>query len=302
LLGAVVLECTQARSIEARAEQSALQSGGKPQGGSVKVTSADGAAPAGEGTSAWLEELCRRTDAILWRSFRFALGDEDAAWPRVIFPMKGQERRVGEQESRLAFVTALLVDDDSSWAFAAEVPTRLSYRYAHRAGGPNAQRALTDLVLYRAGDDTPALAVDFQSGGRSGKSEKDESITKDIAKVLTEEPDALWFQVVRNATSASLQGLLRTLDAAISQLSNPFKLSEYLARGKTVQPRAKSITFHICVLNPDLTASIHRRLDYVPGKPKHDFFTIETSAADGALAIADGQGWRVHRWPPAVGG
>jgi hypothetical protein len=265
----------------------------------VNNTFADRAVPAGEDLPAWLEELCRRADTILWDGFRFALGDDNAIWPRLIFPMKGQERRVGEQESRLAFVTALLADDDPSWAFAAEVPTRLSYRFARRAGGPNAQRALTDLVLYRAGDDKPALAVDFTSGGRSGKSEKDESIAKDVAKVLTEEPDALWFQVVRSATSASLQGLLRTLDAAISQLSNPFKLSEYLARGKTVEPRAKSITFHICVLNPELTASIHRRLDYVPGKPDREFFAIETSSADGTLVIADGQGWRVHRRPAA---
>jgi hypothetical protein len=247
-------------------------------------------------TQQWLEEVCRRTDEILWDSYRFALGVPDAPWPRVMFPRKGHERRVSEQEARFAFVAALLGDDASdSWSFAAEVPTRLSYRFAHRGTGLKAQRALTDLALYGRGDDDPALAVEFKSGGRSGKSEQDQSIKKDIAKVLAEQPDALWFHVVRSVNNATLQGLLRTLDAAIALLSDPVKLGEYLAPGKTVEPRAKTIAFHICVLNPDMTASIHRVLDFVPGKPRDDFFMIETTASRTSLEIADGQGWRVHR-------
>ena len=77
------------------------------------------------------------------------------------------------------------------------------------------------------------------------------------------------------------------------------RLSDYLAAGKTVEPRAKKIAFHVCVLNPDMTASIHRVLDYVPGKPKHDFFTIEVAATRDSLEIADGQGWDVFRGSPA---
>jgi hypothetical protein len=266
----------------------------------------------------WLEGLCRRTDDILWDSYSFALGAAEAPWPRVMFPAKGHERRVGEQEARFAFVAALLSDPASApWAFAAEAPTRLSYRFAARAGGPRAQRALTDLALYRGSDDAPALAVEFKSGGRSGKSEQDDSIKKDVAKVLAEQPPALWFHVLRGVNDATLQGLLRTLDGAISQLSNPYKLGAYLASGKTPEPRAKTIAFHLCVLNPDVTVSIHKVLDYIPGKPKDEFFTLvttatgaapgaapetaaagappETAAAGAPLEIADGQGWSVYR-------
>ena len=244
----------------------------------------------------WLEGLCRRTDDILWDSYRYAAGAPGAQWPRVMFPAKGRERRVGEQEARFAFVAALLADPAASpWAFAAEAPTRLSYRFAQRAGSPRAQRALTDLALYRGDDDAPALAVEFKSGGRSGKSEQDESIKKDMAKVLAEQPPALWFHVVRDASDATLQGLLRTLDGAISLLSNPYKLGAYLASGKTPEPRAKTIAFHICVLNPDATLSVHHVLDYVPGKPKDEFFTLETRARRQSLEIADGQGWSVYR-------
>ena len=72
----------------------------------------------------------------------------------------------------------------------------------NRGAGEKAQKALTDLVLYRHGHDEPALAVEFKSGGRSGRSEVDEGIRKDVAKVLAEQPDALWFHVVRDANSA----------------------------------------------------------------------------------------------------
>jgi hypothetical protein len=250
----------------------------------------------------WLRELCRRADEVLWASYRFAMGVAGAPWPRVMFPQKGQVRRVSEQEARFAFVAALLAEPaPEPWAFAAEVPTRLSYRFAHRGTGEKAQRALTDLALYRHGHDEPALAVEFKSGGRSGRSEIDESIRKDVAKILAEQPDALWFHVVRSANSATLSGLLRTLDEAISRLSSPVRLSDYLAAGKTVEPRAKKIAFHVCVLNPDMTASIHRVLDYVPGKPAHGFFTIETAATRDSLEIAEGQGWDVFRGSPPAG-
>ncbi len=233
---------------------------------------------------------------MLWTGYRFALGAAGAAWPRVMFPLKGREWRVGEQEARLAFVAALLADAEAgSWAFAAEAPTRLSYRSAQRGSGAKAQRALTDLALYRQARDGPALAVQFKSGGRSGKAEIDESVREAVAAILAEQPDALWFHVVRSANGATLQGLLRTLDAAISRLSNPFKLRDYLAPGKTVEPRAKTIAFHVCILNPDVTASIHRVLEYVPGKPERDFFALATTATRTSLEIADGQGWSVHR-------
>jgi len=259
-------------------------------------------AAADAATQEWLRELCRRTDEILWSSYRFAMGMPGTPWPRILFPQKGQVRRVGEQEARFAFVAALLAEPgDEPWAFAAEVPTRLSYRFAHRGAGERAQKALTDLVLYRHGHDQPALAVEFKSGGRSGKSEIDESIRMGVAKVLAEQPDALWFHVVRSATSATLQGLLRALDEAVSRLSSPIRLSEYLAAGKTVEPRAKKIAFHLCVLNPDVTASIHGVLDYVPGKPKHDFFAIDVEATRDSLEIVEGHGWDVVRGSPAAG-
>ena len=255
-----------------------------------------GPAAADAATQEWLKHLCRRADEILWSSYRFAMGLPDAPWPRVMLPQKGQVRRVGEQEARFAFVADLLAEPGAEpWAFAAEVPTRLSYRFAHHGAGQKAQKALTDLALYRHGHDQPALAVEFKSGGRSGKSEIDESIRKDVAKILAEQPDALWFHVVRSATSATLQGLLRALDEAVSRLSSPIRLSEYLATGKTVEPRAKKIAFHICVLNPDATASIHGVLDYVPGKPRHDFFDIDPEATRDSLEITEGRGWDVFR-------
>ena len=124
-----------------------------------------------------------------------------------------------------------------------------------------------------------------------------------MAKVLAEQPAALWFHLVRDANESTLQGLLRSLDTAISQLSNPYKLAAYLASGKTYEPRAKAIAFHLCLLSPEAMVSVHRVLDYVPGKPKDEFFTLATSfggaagtaGAPAPLEIADGQGWSVYR-------
>lgn len=289
---------------------------------------------------AWLEAVCRKTDEILWRSHAFALAadrptDDPAAsaheWPSVMFPVKGKERRIGEHEARLAFVAALLRDPASQeWALAAEAPTKLSYRFAFRGAGTKSQRALNDLALYRriaepqtdgeahpdagvqrvvepygAADarrdtEVPTLTVAFKAGGRSGKSESDESLKKAAATLIAEQPAALWFHVVHNANGATLQGLLRALGAAFATLSNPFRLAHYVAAGKTPQPVTKRIAFHICVLNPDVKLSIHRVLAFKPGKLEKDFFAIDTqetpatAARPAPLTVARDQGWSVH--------
>jgi hypothetical protein len=255
----------------------------------------------------WLERLCRRTDDVLWQSYRFSLGaaagGAAAEWPRVVFPPKGRERRVGEQEARFAFVTALLTGDGAGdWAFAAECPTRLSYRFAHRGAGEKSQRALTDLALYRrdaasVGDrcDAATLSIEFKSGGRSGKSEKDDSIVKDMAKIVAERPDALWFHTVRDANSANLQGLLNALKASLKTMGNPVRLADYVALGKTATPVPKAITFHICVLNPDLMLSLHRTLDYRPKRVPGDFFELDVQTLRSSLEIVDARGWSVYQ-------
>jgi len=283
-----------------------------------------------------LERVCRRADELLWAGYVHSFLDEGsapaashAAALRIVFPLKGSERRVGRQEARLAFVAALVGGDPADgaggggpaggpggapagWGIAVETPTRLSYRMAQRGPSPKAQRGLHDLALFRHDDTTPELVVEFESGGRSGHAARDENLTRDMATILAEPPDALWFHVLRGANSASLPELLGALDAAISTLSNPLKLGRYAAAGKQVMPRAKTIAFHVCLLNPDLRASLHRVLDYVPGKPVRGFFAIETRGAgepggheapaegaqtefDQALEIADGGGWAVFR-------
>jgi hypothetical protein len=254
----------------------------------------------------WLERLCRRTDDELWRSYRFfSLGDADAPWPKVVFPVKGKERRIGEQEARFAFVAALLADEEAAdWALAAECPTRLSYRFAHRGANEKSQKALIDLALYHRRratvddrGDAATVAVEFKSGGRSGKSEKDDSIVKDVAKVVAEQSDALWFHTVRGAGGWTLEGLLRALSAAFKIMSNPLKLADYLAVGKAARPLPKTIAFHICVLNPDAMVSLHRTLDYRPKRVPDDFFVVDTQAARASLEIVDARGWRVYRGP-----
>ncbi len=81
---------------------------------------------------------------------------------------------------------------------------------------------------------------------------------------------------------------MRTLDAARSRLSSPLKLRDYLSPSKTVAPRAKTIVFHFCVLDPDVTVSIHSAPEYVPAKPERDVFTIVTTAVGPSHEIADG--------------
>jgi hypothetical protein len=242
----------------------------------------------------WLAALCRRTDALLFEgdSFVRAVGggrgaardaSPAATWPRILFPPRGKERRLSEQEARFAFVAALLDEPaPHEWAFAAEAPTRLSYRFPQRGGASKAQKGLTDLALYRGDPDRPALAVEFKAGGRWGKSENDQSIRMDVAKLIAEEPDGLWFHVLRDANAQTLRGAVGALAAAIADLSSRFRLADYLAPGKQAEPRPKRLTFHLCLLGEGPAVALHRELEYAPGKFRPELLDLELAEAGDA--------------------
>ena len=188
----------------------------------------------------WLRELCRRADEVL--------GAVTASpWARPVRHGRASCSRrraryggVRAQEARFAFVAALLAEPDPEpWAFAAEVPTRLSYRFAGRGAAEKAQKALTDLALDRHGHDEPALAVEFKSGGRSGRSEIDEGIRKDVAEDLAEPRRAVVPRRARRQHHHSPGAAAHPGRGGLS-LSSPVRLSDYLAAGKTVEPRAKN--------------------------------------------------------------
>ena len=247
----------------------------------------------------WLEWMCRRADLLLWESYSYALREPGAAWPRLIFPEAGRERRVGAQEVREAVFGALHGQGGHPWqAFATDVPSVLSYRDPHAGASSSARPALIDLAVYsRDNHYTPWTSIVCKAGGWRGTSGRDVSIRKHLAVLLAEDSHAVWFHVLRSASSETLQGLLRTLDAAVTELSDPKVLREYLAEDVPPEPWPKRIAFHICVLNPDLRVSLHRILDYDPARSHAGFFSLAVSSTGTSFDVPVGQEWHVHRGP-----
>jgi hypothetical protein len=116
---------------------------------------------------------------MLLDSLDVSRGSEAATGSGLIFPLKGQSRRVSEQEVRFLFAHAVeAAAAHGKLHYAVEVPTEKTYHFS----GQGERRASTDLALYLAPDlERPLLNVEFKAHGRSTNRSVHTAVRKDIA-------------------------------------------------------------------------------------------------------------------------
>ena len=234
----------------------------------------------------FIAAICEDVDVMLMASHDLSHGRVASAGSRLLFPMKRGARRVSEQEVRFLFAHAIeAVAEPGELYYAVEVPTEKKYHFS----SDGVRSASTDLSLYRASDlDHPCLNVEFKAKGRSANRLVDRVVRKDIAKLLAEPCDGLWYHLLKNANSATVRSLVELFNEALVELAGG-RLADFTS----APVQAKRITFHICVLEQRL--SLHCAIDVAPDGSGAALTVPTCSVQQGALSIDEAGAWRVQR-------
>jgi hypothetical protein len=241
-------------------------------------------------------KLCSRVDTTLYASDGVSRRGAVPDGSHLIFPVKRGARRVSEQEVRFLFAHALEAIDAPGEAlfYAVEVPTEKKYCFS----GEGERSASTDLALYGTGDLVhPCLNVEFKAKGRSANRLVDTVVRKDIAKLLAEPCDGLWYHLLKSANSATLRSLVELFNDALADL-----VDGGLARYTRAPLQPKRLHFHVCVLERQL--ALHCAMSVAPDGSGAALTVPISSVRQGALVIDEAGAWHVRRAaaPAAVAG
>ena len=180
--------------------------------------------------------------------------------------------RVSEAEARLLFALAL---NRRSLPFAIEVPTTKRYSFK----GTTPMSARIDLVAYSHSSSAPGnalirnLAVEFKA-----HNPPQESIRKDLEKLIREGHDGLWFHILKNIDSGTLRSIFTKFRTALETLvSAPEHANRELIVAFVV--RAKRLLFFRTV---DVRADLGRVFDL-------DYFIHQSR-----VEVRDANGWHVE--------
>jgi hypothetical protein len=234
-----------------------------------------------------VNRLCGDVDALLFASHDLSRGLGVAPGSRLLFPVKRGLRRVSEQEVRFLFAHAFEAAElpGEELYYAVEVPTEMKYSFS----GEGARSASTDLSLYLSSDlSHPCLNIEFKAKGRSANRLVDKVVRKDIAKLLAEPCDGLWYHLLKNANRATVANLVTLLNEALADL-----VGGGLARYTDAPVRPKQLGFHICVLEQRL--ALHCSVE-VTGEGEAVTLSVPScSTRRGVVAIEDAGEWLVRR-------
>ena len=172
-----------------------------------------------------LFEINRRICLDLW-NLCDANGIPSSLSPRLIFPTKGSQVRISEQEARIICCDLL---NRLSYYFSIETPTKGRYVQTGQVG----TRARTDLSLYKFENTYFKQVANIELKAHKSKFE---NIRKDIEKIVRERLTGNWFHTLKSFHGSTVKDMFKWLKASFLKHSNTFA-SERI-----------SIIFCFCVL------------------------------------------------------
>jgi hypothetical protein len=178
-------------------------------------------------------ELFRAVARALWCVASSARAPSITS-PRVIFPnLRSGEERVSEQEVRAIILCEL---NKTPYHCAVEVPTKNTYRFT----GSTGLSARTDVGLWGFADTEFRQIANIECKAHNPP---EESIKKDIEKLIREEIVGGWFHLLRNANLGTFKSLFNKFASAIE---------DRIAATKDHPIRESKIVFCFCVLDRKL--------------------------------------------------
>ena len=218
-------------------------------------------------------EINRRLFHDLWR-ISTASGVPSRISPRLILPVKrNKQLRVSEQEARFLYCSIV---NSLSYYYSVETPTHDVYKQT----GRTPQSASTDLTLYINNNRRfeKVLNVEFKAHNAA-----EESVRKDIEKLMKEGIDGNWVHTLKNVNS-------RSIPRIFEKLANALKSCRSLVSKKRI-----SILFCFCVMDKRWGCIKHFLFEssatdfrsYVDS-----FFDLKYSVKKGSICVEGGT-WEI---------
>ena len=169
----------------------------------------------------------------------------------IIFPKKrDKRRRISEQELRFVLTNLHGKFSHPNLFYSAETPTEKKYSF----NGKGERSASSDVSFYHA--ENKKLNIEFKA-----KNPKQQSIDKDIEKLIKEPCLGAWFHILENENTETIETLFKKFRKSFPKFSNP------------VYP----ISFHILILKGRILLS-RKGKDSDIGKINYqDIFNIKYS-------------------------
>lgn len=159
------------------------------------------------------EKVLKGLTNIGWEN---EIGDSNE---RLIFPSKSGVKRISEQELKQLFIE-IFIKDYTSLFYSIETPTVNKYSFTNEPNkikvgddDDKGQSALLDMCVFRKEKKSyeRILNIEFKH-----KNATEKNISKDILKLIHEEPNGTFILLLKNTDSGTLRSIL-------NKFSNSFK-------------------------------------------------------------------------------
>ena len=193
--------------------------------------------------------------------------------PHVIFPLKRDKNtvRISEQEARVICCSLL---NDLNLYYSVETPTYETY--VQKGKKPEGMSAQTDLTIFGFDGQCFRRLVNTEFKAHNPTQA---NITKDIEKLVREDPEGNWFHLLKNTDRGTFKAPLRKFETSFLENSHGYHNTLI------------SIVFCFCVLAKQ--QAYMRHFFYEPGKKTYEeyvrqFFDPSKLKAGGEWQLSEG--------------